>query len=869
MGEDFVDERRAGFPVAGELLGGEEQAGGAVAQHIDVVDGLAPQLRHRHRFHLRRRRLPAAQQLAGVLARSASAAEILAEAAGLELHLGAALVALQHRAVVALDAETAALDVDAAAIGIVAADMQLALLVDEVAIHRGVAARAAVALPQLAGFRFFVRVFAYRLVAGNHIEGLLAALLGRQPVAGTAEEHPGAGGAQLHVAPACGAGDVRHGRFVAAHAAPFPARILRRLQLALEIPVELVQQLLPIQLPLRDFVEMLFHGGGEAVVQQFRKTFLQALGDDVPHLLGVEAPVLQPRVAAVLNGGDDRGVGGGAADAALFHFAHEAGLAVPRRRLGEMLAGFEFQQLEGVAGLQVRQDEIVVLLAGRGQHPGVAVELNNPALGGEFEFPGLAAAFCRRRRRHRSGKIARRRHLAGDEAPPNQIVQPLGIRLHGALQVSQRIVRQIDIRRADGLVRLLRARFGTEGIGRIRQIGRGELSGDVLAACLHRIRAEVGGIGAHVGDMARLVQALRQHHRLLHAEAEAGAGRLLQGGSDEGRRGAGAGRFVFALAHGVPRLLEGRGRRHRRRLDSRAERLAILFQHLESGGLPVFPAGALFLKRGMNLPKLFRNEGVNLPLPLDDQAHRHGLHPPRREAAGDLRPQQGGDHVAHHPVQKAPRLLGVDPVGIEAARCGECLAHGAAGDFVEHHPLVALGVAADGFLQMPGDGFAFAVQIGGEVDGVGARGELLQLAHHLLLAGQDFVARRPAALRIDAHAADDLLAVLLAAVGGFLLRVHFAGERRLLGPLGGIDGPAIAAGGRQVADMPDAGLDDIARAQVLVDGLGLRRGFDDDQGFARRVAHPACLCVYKNPPSYTKALNNSILELFRARKSGM
>src|SRR5690606_14993829 len=105
-----------------ELTGGQEQPRGAVTQHVGVVDLLALELRHRNGIALGWRRLAALQQLAGVLATGIGAAEELAEAASLELHLAAALVAFQARAFVTLDAVLALLDLVAAAVRVVAAD---------------------------------------------------------------------------------------------------------------------------------------------------------------------------------------------------------------------------------------------------------------------------------------------------------------------------------------------------------------------------------------------------------------------------------------------------------------------------------------------------------------------------------------------------------------------------------------------------------------------------------------------------------------------------------------------------------------------------------------------------------------------------
>ena len=580
MRKNLVHKRRARLAVAGEAAGGEEQPGGAVAQHIVVVHRLATQLRHRHRVHLRRRRPAVAQQFARVLALAARATEILAEAAGFKLHVGAAFVALQHRAVVALDAETAALRLDAGAVGIGAADMQLAPLVDQITVHRGVATRATAARSQLARLGLLVGVFADRLVPGDHVQRVLAPLFGRQRVAGAAEEHPGAARAQLHRPPAIGAGDVGHRGVVAAHAAHVP---LRGLQAAQELVVELIQQALPVQLPGGDFVEMLLHRGGEAVVQQVGETFLQALGHDVAHLLGVESLVLQPHIAAILNRGDDRGVSGGAAYAALFQLAHEAGLAVSRRRLGEVLLGLEFDQGQGIALLQIRQDDVLVFLARRRQHFGVAVELNHAPFGGEFVLSGGAFSVPRGRR-HRRGKIPRRRHLACHEAPPDQLVESRRV----ALRARQAIMRQRHRRRADRLVGFLRAFLGGVHIGGLRQIRRREGRGDVVAALPRRVRAEVGGIGSHISDMAGLVETLGQGHGFLDAEAEPGARGLLQGGGDERRRRARPRGLVLAAADFVVGLIEGRHRRHRGLYIGGPERLPVLLQHLKAGLLPGF-----------------------------------------------------------------------------------------------------------------------------------------------------------------------------------------------------------------------------------------------------------------------------------------
>ena len=165
MGQQFAHQRRARFTVPGKLAGGQEQARGAIAQHVVILYFLTGQFGHGHRVHFRWRGLAAAQQLAGVFTLGAGAAEILAEATALELHLAAALIALQSRPLVALDLELAPFDLESGAVRAVAAHMQLAPLVDQIAVHGRIVDLAAAFAAQAPGLGFFVGVRADRLLA--------------------------------------------------------------------------------------------------------------------------------------------------------------------------------------------------------------------------------------------------------------------------------------------------------------------------------------------------------------------------------------------------------------------------------------------------------------------------------------------------------------------------------------------------------------------------------------------------------------------------------------------------------------------------------------------------------------------------------
>ena len=159
-----------------------------------VVDFFTGQLGHGYRVHLGWRRFAAAQQFAGVFALAAGTTKILAETACLQLHVRAALVTLNDRTVVALDLEAALLDFVTRAVRIVAAHMQLACAVDQIAVHAGVAQLAAMTLAQTAvlqRFGLFLVINIDGFFAGRQVDGCFAALFGRQCITRTSQEDTG------------------------------------------------------------------------------------------------------------------------------------------------------------------------------------------------------------------------------------------------------------------------------------------------------------------------------------------------------------------------------------------------------------------------------------------------------------------------------------------------------------------------------------------------------------------------------------------------------------------------------------------------------------------------------------------------------
>ena len=212
---------------------------------------------------------------------------------------------------------------------------------------------------------------------------------------------------------------------------------------------------------------------------------------------------------------------------------------------------------------------------------------------------------------------------------------------------------------------------------------------------------------------------------------------------------------------------------------------------------------------GVDVPVGGGPEGHPLPLLVDHQAGGDGLDAARRQPRHDLLPQHRGDLVAVQAVEDAAGLLRVDQVDVEVAGVGHGLGDGLRGDLVEHHP-AGRDLGLQLLQQVPGDGLALAVLISGQQELVGSGEGVLERADGGALVGVDDVKRLEVVVDVDAGPRP-LLALVLG--------------RHLGGP------------GRQVADVPTAGLDDVSVAQEAGDLRRLLRRLDDHQSSALCRSH--------------------------------
>ena len=268
-----------------------------------------------------------------------------------------------------------------------------------------------------------------------------------------------------------------------------------------------------------------------------------------------------------------------------------------------------------------------------------------------------------------------------------------------------------------------------------------------------RVRAHIRDEAdrAAVADRLALVEPLRDLHRAADAEADARRV-LLQLGRREGRRRA-----------SLPLLGVDLHDRNRGALDVGARGLG-LFGGGETRVRPVEPEllalpdddprreGGLVLPEGHGNREVGDgDEALALALALHDDAERDRLDAPRREPSPELRPEEVRDLVADEAVDDAAGLLRVDAVLVDDARVGNRSRHGRLRDLVELGPVEdrVRKTRLQDLLQVPADGLALAVRVGGEIDRSGALRGLLQVLDRALLARQDLVRGVVAMLPID------------------------------------------------------------------------------------------------------------------------
>ena len=289
----------------------------------------------------------------------------------------------------------------------------------------------------------------------------------------------------------------------------------------------------------------------------------------------------------------------------------------------------------------------------------------------------------------------RGRHLRGDKALPDELVNLEFV----FLQVLLDLVRMAHgRRRTNRFVRRLRFFLLLICVRRFGHVRGTVFLGHVLAHFGDRVGRDAGRIGTHVGDQAdeplfaqfnAFIQALRDHHGALHAEAKLARRILLQLAGRERRRRVAAALFFLRRADRPV----GMFKRGADFLGVFAvgdfDLLFALAQEasIEGGRLR---AGEV----GVDGPVFFFLERLDFAFAVDDQAESDGLHASGGKAAADFVPEQRRDLIADQAIEHAARLLRVDQVAVNVARMFERGSYCLLRNFVEGDAADA-GIVAD------------------------------------------------------------------------------------------------------------------------------------------------------------------------------
>ncbi len=590
--------------------------------------------------------------------------------------------------------------------------------------------------------------------------------------------------------------------------------------------VEIVEPVGALLVARRDLVELVFHRRGEAVVDEPAEMLFQQTGDGERDPRGHQSAALLVHVAAVLDGLDDRRVRRRAADAQLLEGLDQRGLGVARRRVGGVAVGGELEGLQPLPLGEVRQPALGVVGLAAGQlvhrfHVGLeeAGERDGAPARGEHDVSAALRTTRPAGDPQAQRGAARVGHLRGHRALPDQLVEPEFV----AVELATHRVRGRERLTGgpDRLVRLLGVLHLAGVLARRRRdvLLAVELARLVARRVDRRLRQR-RRVGTHIGDVAVLVEPLRDAHRALRGEPQLAAGLLLQRRRHERRiRTPGVG-LLLRRRHRQLRAPQSRGQLGRARLvqDHDLVGLAQLTQRVEiaaggdpqavdvgqpggEGGRLGLRVGHAGVQLGDDVPVRRAAERHAVAFALHDDAGGHRLDPARRQLGRDLLPQHRADLVAVQPVQDAAGLLRVDQVDVQVTGVFGGRADRRFGDLVEDHPLDR-DVRLEGFQQVPGDGFALAVTIRSQVELVDVLEQALQLADGALLLRADDVERLEVGIDVDSEPGPRL---------GLELRGH------------------VGRGAGQIADVASRGLDDVAGAQVTGQFARLGRRLDNDE----------------------------------------
>ena len=309
------------------------------------------------------------------------------------------------------------------------------------------------------------------------------------------------------------------------------------------------------------------------------------------------------------------------------------------------------------------------------------------------------------------------------------------------------------------------------------------------------VRSDVSDerVQSFVSDVYSFVKLLRNADRLVRSHIELVVGFLLQRTRCERRRGFCGADALFDFVDNVLSRTHFSG--------NSARFIAVYYfvfvavyiveRRLENVCFGAFCT--VLCKHGSDVPILFGFEFAYFVFAVDNHFERGGLNSSRRQsrflARFDFARKYGRNLVAHKSVEHAARLLRIHEIHIDFARIFHSRTHGFRRYFVELDThLVALN--SEGVFEVPADCFAFAVRVGCEIDFFVFFDRLRKFFNRFFLVGRHDVLRFETVFYIDS-------------------------QRSL----------------RQIAHVPFRGKHGNVATQILLNGLCLGGGLDNDKLF--------------------------------------
>ena len=311
--------------------------------------------------------------------------------------------------------------------------------------------------------------------------------------------------------------------------------ILRLFERFVKRIVKLAEQIVLVERAVRNLVQFPLQIRRELHVHNVLEVFLEHIGDDKAELRRAELLLAALDIAALLNRLNDRRIGARTPDPHLLEGLDNRRVIVARRRLREMLLGFQLRECKGIARLELRQQGILFLLCNLRAHidGGIALEPQLRAVCAQLIVP---------RRNLRSNRIVDGGgHLTRRKALPDQRIEAQLV----AVQIRFDIRRRThDARRADALMRVLCLLSHHIDIRMRGNIVLAICLAEIAACLIHGEARDTRRIRSHVGDKPRrtmtpkynaLVELLGNHHRAPRGKAKLARGILLQRARRKGR----------------------------------------------------------------------------------------------------------------------------------------------------------------------------------------------------------------------------------------------------------------------------------------------------------------------------------------------